>query len=76
MARENVQEWMDIVESPKSMSWADEVKVAEGSTSKGKRTTGKSVWDNFDIKKVANTGFELNYVEPVINPEQLMIEIE
>lgn len=58
------------------MSWADEVEVAEGSASKGKHTTAKSAWDNFDVKNADNAGFKLNYVVPITKAEQLMVEIE
>ncbi|XP_059288637.1 uncharacterized protein LOC132041991 [Lycium ferocissimum] len=34
------------------------------------------VWDNFDISKVTNAGFKLEYVNPETQGDQLIVEIE
>ncbi|XP_019244532.1 PREDICTED: uncharacterized protein LOC109224406 [Nicotiana attenuata] len=38
--------------------------------------TGGSIWDNFDITKVTNAGFKLEFVEPALHDETPVCEIE
>ncbi|XP_059291730.1 uncharacterized protein LOC132045203 [Lycium ferocissimum] len=35
-----------------------------------------SIWDNFDIAKISNAGFKLDYISPVTEGDQLIVEIE
>ncbi|XP_019237195.1 PREDICTED: uncharacterized protein LOC109217410 [Nicotiana attenuata] len=52
-------------------SWADEV---EEVTEKQRKKS--SVWDNFDIAKISNAGYKLEYVQPRKIGENQIIEIE
>ncbi|KAK4365148.1 hypothetical protein RND71_016506 [Anisodus tanguticus] len=68
-----LEEWEDGMKASGSlskMSWADE---AEGKPEEVKKT---SVWDNFDIAKIATAGFKLDYVSPDIHGETPICEIE
>lgn len=70
LEKENIMEWKDIVDTPPSLSshsWADEVKAME-SQRNAKDTSpirNASVWDNFDISKISNAGFKLEFISPV-----------
>lgn len=46
-------------------SRADEVEQLETSTGKKVKNTS-SIWDNFDIFKISNAGFKLEFVDPEI----------
>ncbi|KAG5619842.1 hypothetical protein H5410_005060 [Solanum commersonii] len=52
-------------------SWADEVE--EMMEEPVKRS---SIWDNFDIEKVVNAGFKLEYVAPSNTGKSVYVEIE
>ncbi|KAH0709166.1 hypothetical protein KY284_010593 [Solanum tuberosum] len=60
------------VESSKSKkSWAD--KVEDEANPLGKK---KSIWDDFDIVKLANVGYKLEYVTPTKKGKLVEIEME
>ncbi|KAG5621777.1 hypothetical protein H5410_006995 [Solanum commersonii] len=60
------------VESSSSkQSWADEVE--EEATAQGKK---KSIWDEFDIAKLSNARYKLEYVAPAKQGEKQVVEIE
>ncbi|KAG5571797.1 hypothetical protein H5410_061563 [Solanum commersonii] len=52
-------------------SWADEVE--DEANALGKK---KSIWDDFDIAKLANAGHKLEYVTPTKKGEIVEIEME
>ncbi|KAH0784050.1 hypothetical protein KY290_003648 [Solanum tuberosum] len=63
-AKETVQQWTEVVSGRSSrISWADKVKQEANSNAidqgKDTPTKGKSIWENFDISKIANAGFKL-----------------
>lgn len=60
------------VESSNSKnSWADEVE--EEATSKGRK---KSIWDDFDITKLSNAGYKLEYIDLAKKGDIVEIELE
>ncbi|KAH0723425.1 hypothetical protein KY285_005978 [Solanum tuberosum] len=73
--------WTEIMQSSKGgsqvesssgkQSWADEVE--EEVASKGRQ---KSIWDDFDIAKLSNAGYKLEYVAPSKDGEEQLVEIE
>ncbi|KAH0709164.1 hypothetical protein KY284_010591 [Solanum tuberosum] len=61
-----------LIESGNSKkSWADEVE--DEANELGKK---KSIWDDFDIAKLANVGYKLEYVTPKKKGEIVEIEME
>lgn len=36
----------------------------------------QSIWDNFDISKVSNAGFKLEYVAPTLPADSTIVDIE
>ncbi|MCD7454197.1 hypothetical protein HAX54_023951 [Datura stramonium] len=54
--------------SVRKLSWADEADMEQ--------TSRESVWDKFDIGKIANAGFKLDFIEPKTHEESAMCEIE
>ncbi|KAG5604639.1 hypothetical protein H5410_026131, partial [Solanum commersonii] len=52
-------------------SWTDEV-----DDESVKPVHQSSIWDNFDIAKISNVRFKLEYVEPIMHGESPAIEIE
>ncbi|KAF3681608.1 hypothetical protein FXO37_02827 [Capsicum annuum] len=79
ITKENVQDWMSIVKSPKS--WADEVEEMETQSKNGAGMSPltdnhSTVRNSFDVRKFANASFKLDYVKPSTEGELLMIAIE
>ncbi|XP_070025730.1 uncharacterized protein [Nicotiana sylvestris] len=79
---EAIQVWEEVQEASTSSnsmvhardgrkSWADEVE--EMNETHGKKS---SVWDNFDITKISNVGYKLEYVQPKTTGELNFVEIE
>lgn len=56
--------------SRSKISWVDEVEEVEIWENKG------SIWDNFDIAKITNVGFKLEFVSPDKHGESSIYEIE
>lgn len=52
------------------LSWAEEAKAMEEEEKK------KFVWDNFDIGKISNAGFKLEFISPKVHGDATMCEIE
>ncbi|KAH0682965.1 hypothetical protein KY290_021555 [Solanum tuberosum] len=57
--------------SGSKQSWADEVEEEIASSSKH-----KSIWDNFDIAKLSNAGYKLDFVPPTKKGDIVEIELE
>ncbi|XP_019263718.1 PREDICTED: uncharacterized protein LOC109241432 [Nicotiana attenuata] len=55
------------------LSWADEAEIMEIAQ---EANSGGTIWDNFDITKVTNAGFKLEFVEPIVHDETPVCEIE
>lgn len=64
------QQWLDVtldrcgtpIANPKSSSHKSWVDIVEGKETEPVKKG--SVWDNFDVTKVVNVGFKLNFIEP------------
>ncbi|XP_060183323.1 uncharacterized protein LOC132613322 [Lycium barbarum] len=68
-----MQEWEEAMQMSNNtgrQSWADEVDAAVEMRGKG------SIWDNFDISKISNAGFKLDFVSPLKEGESHVCEIE
>uniref|UniRef100_M1DB28 Uncharacterized protein n=1 Tax=Solanum tuberosum TaxID=4113 RepID=M1DB28_SOLTU len=66
------KEWDEIVQASRSsskQSWADEVEAMQEVQRK------PSIWKNFDINKVSDAGFQLEFVAPEIHRESAVCEI-
>lgn len=79
--KDRMQQWSEIVSGGSSQnSWADKVEqdLSSNETDRGKDPycKGKSIWDSFDISKIANAGFKLEYVNPEYYNNQKIGEIE
>lgn len=71
-------EWMEITQTQGSgpkQSWADEVEQQEANLGK-KNDSLSSIWDKFDISKISNAGFKLEFVNPESVGEQRIGEID
>lgn len=65
-----MQEWEEgMHNAPKSQSWAEEVEESTELNWKG------SVWDNFDLTKLAKAGFKLEFVTPEKKGESSICDI-
>lgn len=67
------QEGDEVIEamiSKSRMSWADEVEAADELTKKA------SIWENFDITKITNVVFKLEFVSPAIHGNSPICEID
>lgn len=53
----------------------DEVELAEKHASKESESM-TSVWDNFDVSKITNAWFKLEFVNPTSMGKQRIVEIE
>ncbi|XP_060182880.1 uncharacterized protein LOC132612810 [Lycium barbarum] len=76
-AKERLGEWEAVIQKEgrsNSQSWANKVEQHEKST--GKKTTTKTIWDSFDISKLLNAGFKLEYMNSDIIGDQQIGEIE
>lgn len=78
--KEAQQQWMDVEldasgkskpTSSRRKSWAEAV-----AKELGMPELKRSLWDNFDIAKVVNAGFKLDYVAPTTLGESSFVEIE
>ncbi|PHU14690.1 hypothetical protein BC332_15895 [Capsicum chinense] len=68
-----VRDWETITKTKTDVrrsSWADEVEKEEETERK------TSIWDNFDISKVSNAGFKLEFVSPLKAGEDKVREID
>ncbi|XP_059315537.1 uncharacterized protein LOC132066188 [Lycium ferocissimum] len=85
-AKEKLASWNNLINDSvegNSPSWAAEVENAEATSgnvlepeSVTCSVTKRSVWDNFDIAKITNTGLKLEYVPPTNKGDQLIVEIK
>lgn len=67
------QSWTEVVQgtsSSRKLSWVEEVETMEEVEKKS------SVWDNFDIGKIANAGFKLEFVASKVHGESTICETE
>lgn len=76
-----VKQWNEIMQGSSSegrnestskgrKSWADQVEEEESIEKK------TSVWDNFDITKISNAGFKLEYVSSIVQGDSNIVELE
>lgn len=73
--KDRLAEWEKSIQSSgdrRKLSWADEVELQE----KQPTQLPSSVWDNFDISKITNAGFKLEYVSPETEGDRKIGEIE
>ncbi|KAH0696218.1 hypothetical protein KY290_013576 [Solanum tuberosum] len=69
------EQWNEMLKSPSTSgtkSWADVVEEEVKSIPVRK----VSIWDDFDISKVSNTGFKLEYVEPTSYDSSAIVDID
>ncbi|XP_070006789.1 uncharacterized protein [Nicotiana sylvestris] len=75
-----IPQWNEVVQSgnkkqsPSSSgtkSWADQVEEELEQPTKQ-----SSIWENFDISKLSNTRFKLEYVAPTVQGESSIVDIE
>lgn len=57
------------------LSQADEVEAQAATTGKSHGKVG-SIWDSFEITKIDNVGFKLEYVNPINIGDQLIRAID
>lgn len=69
----NEKSWTNVVKGGSSnqrLSWAGEVEAMD------KMEKKSSIWDNFDVGKISNVGFKLDYVSPMKQGESAVCEVE
>ncbi|MCD7452079.1 hypothetical protein HAX54_014919 [Datura stramonium] len=72
--KERVEEWTKVMRGTRA-SWADEVEQ-QGEEVEKHVGNAKSIWNSFDISKISNAGFKLEYVDPGCVGKQLIEDIQ
>lgn len=72
-----VEEWVSLTRKKINgkLSWDDEVKAQDSPTGKVKAKVC-TVWDSFDVSKIDNAGFKLEYIDPINVGYQLIRAID